>query len=73
MESLAADQDPVGAEDAGRQVADLVELAEVIPLAEARFQEPLREAAPAGLPAARPAVADEGVRSSITLAYRASV
>ena len=68
MESLAADQDPVGADGAGQQVADLVELGEVIPLAEARVQEPLREAAPAAPPAARRAVADEGVRSSLTRA-----
>jgi len=66
MESLAADQDPVGAEDTGRQVADLVELGEVIPIAEAGGQEPLGEAAPAGPPAARLAVADEVVRSSLT-------
>ena len=41
MESRAADQDSVGAEDAGQQVADLVELGEVIPLAEAGGQAPL--------------------------------
>ena len=67
MESLAADQDPVGADGAGQQVADLVELGEVIPLAEAGGQKPLEEAAPAGPPVARRAVADEGVRSSLTL------
>ena len=68
MESLAADQDPVGAEDAGQQVSDLVELGEVIPLAEAGGQAPLGEAAPAGPPVDRRAVADEVVRSSLTLA-----
>jgi hypothetical protein len=68
MESLAADQDPVGAEDAGQQVADLVELAKVILLAEAGGRAPLGETAPAGPPAARLAVADELVRSSVTLA-----
>jgi hypothetical protein len=68
MKSRAADQDPVGAEDAGQQVTHLVEPGEVITLAEAGGQAPLGEAAPAGPPAARRAVADEGVGSSITLA-----
>ena len=68
MESLAADQDPVGAEDDGQQVADLVEPGEVIPLAEAGGREPLGEAAPAGPPVDRRAVADEVVRSSLPLA-----
>ena len=68
MESLAADQDPVGADGAGQQVADLVELGAVIPLAEAGGRESLGEAAPAGPPAARRAGADEVVRSSLTLA-----
>ena len=47
MESLAAAQDPVGAEDDGQQVADVFELGEVILLAEAGGREPLGEAAPA--------------------------
>jgi len=68
MESLAADQDRVGAEGAGQQVADLLELGEASPLAEARVQEPLGEAAPASPPVAGRAVADEVVRSSLTLA-----
>jgi hypothetical protein len=59
IEPLAADQDAVGAEHAGQQVADLVELGQVVPLAEAGRRQPLGEAGPAGPPAAGRAVAYE--------------
>jgi hypothetical protein len=61
VESLASDQDPARTEYGGQQVADFVQLGEVVPFPEAGRGQPLGEAGLAGPPAARRAVADEVV------------